>query len=437
MIREAPKNFFMTSSSDSVPDRFFHPVQGLLQECRHSRKCPTLSDIDWIKLGVSRVVDAPASGRGFLQSLIGQGQLAPSYSHFFETLKSTRRLKLCEEVNEGLIATHRHLPEDALAGFDELKNFEVRAGDGHWHSPACHDAPRFSSLKDDGTEVKKKYPVGHLYTLDLRTHLMRHLMTSDQVNRRKEHDMRGLKRAGASGLRDGVAKGRKLLMVWDSAAIDFGYWQKLKQGHGIYFLCRDKEVEKIQCGNRPWDREAPVNDGVVADRQVGSSANSGYLVRVIEFQDPATRRKHRFVTNEMTLPPGLLAHLYRMRWDIEKVFDEVKNRLNQKKAWASSETAKSMQGHFIALTHNLMILLNRHLEQEGVQDLKEQKRRKKRREKEGKNRRDRKFVEGLSIWLRRATQRGVKFIRWLRVQLRTPTSWSQACASLTTLYSHL
>ena len=131
MIREAPKKFFMTSSSGSVPDRFFHPVQGLLQECRHSRKCPTLSDIDWIKLGVSRVVDAPASGRGFLQSLIGQGQLAPSYSHFFETLKSTRRLKLCEEVNEGLIATHRHLPEDALAGFDELKNFEVRAGDGH------------------------------------------------------------------------------------------------------------------------------------------------------------------------------------------------------------------------------------------------------------------------------------------------------------------
>jgi hypothetical protein len=49
-----------------------------------------------------------------------------------------------------------------------------------------------------------------------------------------------------------VAEGRKLLMVWDDAAIDFGYWQKLKQGHSVYFLCRDKEIKRwhaeIGCG---------------------------------------------------------------------------------------------------------------------------------------------------------------------------------------------
>jgi hypothetical protein len=72
-------------------------------------------------------------------------------------------------------------------------------------------------------------------------------------------------------------------MVWDSAAIDFGYWQKLKQGHGVYFFCRDKKIEKIRWGDRQWDRSAPINEGIIADRQVGSSANSGYLVRVIEF----------------------------------------------------------------------------------------------------------------------------------------------------------
>ena len=326
----------MTDPNTSVASRFFSPLKTQLPLCKNTRECPSLSDEEWIKLGTKRVIDAPQSGRDFLQSLISQGDHAPANSHFFETLKSKRRLSLCEELNERIVSKHSSDLDDALAHFDELKNFDIRAGDGHWHGAASHDPAQLSSVKEDGTRVVKKYPVGHLYTLDLRTHLMRHLVTADQVKRRKEHDMRGLKRAGAAGLRQGVRKGRQLLMIWDAAAIDFGYWQKLKQGHGIYFLCRDKEIEKLRCGDRPWDREAEINQGIIADRQVSSSANSGYLVRVIEFRDPATGKEHRFITNEMNLAPGLLAHLYRMRWDIEKVFDEVKNRLNQKKAWATS-----------------------------------------------------------------------------------------------------
>jgi hypothetical protein len=384
------------------------------------------------------VIEGSVSGRGFLQNLTSQGNQAPSYTHFFETLKSTRRLKLCEEVNERVVASGTHRIPDALAAFDELDDFVIRAGDGHWHSAASHDPRKVSSILEDGTKVLKKYPVGHLYTLDLRTHFMRHLTTADQTERRKEHDMRGLKRSGAQALRQGVAKGRKLLMVWDSAAIDFGFWQKLKQGHGVYFLCRDKDVEKIRCGDRPWDRDAAINQGVIADRQVSSSATSGYLVRIIEFKDPASGKIHRFITNEMTLAPGLLAHLYRMRWDIEKVFDEVKNRLNQKKAWATSATAKSMQGHFIALAHNLMLLLGEMLKtEEQIEDKPELKRRKARRELERKSGAKRSFVDGLSMWLLRATQRGVKFIRWLRAQLHHPSSWQQACAALATLYARL
>ncbi len=428
----------MTNSTDSVPSRFFAPVHDQLPLCSHTRQCPSLSDAAWVELGVSRVIEGSASGRGFLQNLTSQGNEPPSYTHFFETLKSTRRLKFCEEINERVLSSNTHLIPDALAAFDELDDFAIRAGDGHWHSAASHDPKKVSSIQEDGTKVLKKYPVGHLYTLDLRNHFMRHLTTADQTERRKEHDMRGLKRSGAHALRQGVPKGQKLLMVWDSAAIDFGFWKKLKQGHGIYFLCRDKDVEKIRCGERPWDREAPINEGVIADRQVGSSANSGYLVRIIEFEDPANGKNHRFITNEMTLAPGLLAHLYRMRWDIEKVFDEIKNRLNQKKAWATSSTAKSMQGHFIALAHNLMLLLGEALKSEDqIEDKPELKRRKARRELERESGRKRRFVDGLSIWLLRATQRGVKFIRWLRAQLRNPTSWPQARVALTALYARL
>lgn len=432
-----PRKKIMDPSQLDTSARFFAPALDLIEQSPSYRNCPSLSDQQWLKLGVSRVISAPESGRGFLQGLISQGANAPGGSHFFETLKSKRRLALCAELSEALAAkSERSLP-DVLSEFKCLEKFEVRAGDGHWHGAASFDPGKISSVDEDGTVIKKRYPVGHLYTLDLRRHIMRHLMTSDQDLRRKEHDMRGLKRAGAKELKAGMKKGRKLLMVWDSAAIDFGFWNQLKQGHGVYFLCREKNIERIACGNRPWDREDPLNHGVTGDRQVGSRTN-GHLVRIVDFCDEATGKIHHFVTNEMTLPPGVLAHLYRMRWDIEKVFDEVKNRLNQKKAWATSTTAKTMQGHFVAMTHNLMMLIENDLRnQEGIFDKPELERRILRRKKESKKANRKWDQECWQDWLHRSTQRGVKFIRWLRAQLSHHNSWSQSCDALSRLYARL
>jgi hypothetical protein len=62
----------------------------------------------------------------------------------------------------------------------------------------------------------------------------------------------------------------------------------------------------------------------------------------------------------MNLPPGLIAHLYPRRWRIEKVFDGLKNKLNEKKSWAVSHVAKAAQAEFLFLTHNLL----RRLEEE-------------------------------------------------------------------------
>lgn len=247
--------------------------------------------------------------------------------------------------------------------------------------------------------------------------------------------MRGIKRAGVEGLRQGVKKGEKLLMVWDSAAIDYGYWHKLKQSHGIYFLCRDNDIKRIACGSLPIDKTDPINAGVISDRQEGTSTN-GHLVRIIEFEDLATNKTHRFITNERTLEPGMLALLYRMRWDIEKVFDEVKNHLNQKKAWAKSVTAKTMQGELIAINHNLMLKLQSDLEKKhDLTDFVEQKRRLGRRQKENTKVGRGSEIIVLKRWLLRSTQRGLKFIRWLRIQLIKRPSWQQSCAQLRQLYA--
>ena len=97
----------------------------------------------------------------------------PGGSHFFETLKSKRRLALCAETSESLAAKEEGVLADVLSQFKCLEKFEVRAGDGHWHGAASFDPGKIASLDEDGKVIKKRYPVGHLYTLDLRRHIMR------------------------------------------------------------------------------------------------------------------------------------------------------------------------------------------------------------------------------------------------------------------------
>jgi hypothetical protein len=78
----------------------------------------------------------------------------------------------------------------------------------------------------------------------------------------------------------------------------------------------------------------------------------------------------------MTLSAGILAQIYRMRWDIEKVFDEIKNALLEQKAWAKSMNAKSIQAQMICMAHNLSLLMEETLKQDyGVINKAEEKRR--------------------------------------------------------------
>ncbi|MEZ5329940.1 MAG: transposase [Verrucomicrobiales bacterium] len=169
--------------------------------------------------------------------------------------------------------------------------------------------------------------------------------------------MRALKRLTIETLRQGALAGRKVLYIWDRAGIDFIQWDKWKRGSGIYFISRVKEnMVLIPMGNQAFDRDNAVNIGVISDEYVATSS-AGVLVRRVTYKDPDTQRIFEFITTEMSIEPGLIAQLYRMRWDIEKVFDEIKNKLHEKKAWATTATAKSMQAQFICLTHNLITLL--------------------------------------------------------------------------------
>lgn len=162
-------------------------------------------------------------------------------------------------------------------------------------------------------------------------------------------------------------------------------------------------------------------------------------MRIIASTDPATGQAYEFLTNEMDLPAGVIAELYRRRWDVEKVFDEIKNKLGEKKAWGTSLTAKATQGQLVALTHNLLLIYEARLEREhGVSnDAEDQRRQERLRELKAVARQVERPLTTLRTTLRRATQRSVKFIRWLRQALRENIAEADAVPRLTQLYASL
>ena len=170
-------------------------------------------------------------------------------------------------------------------------------------------------------------------------------------------------------------------------------------------------------GENRWERTDPRNAGVLADELVSTSQGVG--VRRVRYYGALRGEEFRFLTNECTLPPGVIAHLYRLRWEIEKTFDELKNKLGETKAWASSANAKTMQTHFLCMAHNLMVRCEAGLERiHAVRNEAELARRAQRLDKERKRLAKEKAQLPLLVRaFQRLTVRSVKFIRWLRVRL--------------------
>ena len=418
----------LTDGNSPVSKRFFAPLAQIIPSLQTTRICLELPDEDWLPLGVLRVLHEVRSGRGFLQEVAAHLPNTPDYNHFFATLRSERRLMVCQEAVGLLNASLKARLSDDLANIKELDGFGVYAADGHWHSAASHDRrPSPDSPKSS---------CGHFYALDLRRGLLHHLTGADEVEREHEHDMRALKRQSIESLRLGAPKGRKVLYAYDRAAIDFKAWEKWKQTGGIYFLSREKENMALRViKNLEWDRLDERNAGVKSDELCQSS--SGVRVRRVTFEDPVSQTVHVFITTEMTLPPGIIAELARRRWNIEKVFDELKNKLGETKAWATSATAKAMQATFICITHQLLLVFEDMLEKDcDIRPEVELARRAKRIQSEIQfcKKSNRPFPS-LRACALRLTQRTVKLLRWLRASLTREAPWGDLIAILRHSYA--
>lgn len=406
-------------------DVFYEPVHEAMPECDSTRKCFAVSDLQFVLSGIGRCLEPVISGRDWVQKLKYHFSVPTSVSNFFSILKSARRLRLLNEVAEWVVAKIDQttpVEADPFAAHSELDGFAVYAADGHYHRASAHE-----------TLIKgKRYAVGHVYAMNLRTLSMRHLDITRPLeqNKKKEHELNLLKRLEGKALRMGEPQGRKVILAYDPAIIDIRQWDRWKRSKGLYIITREKSnMKPMHCSELDFDRNDSRNNGVVSDEKVGYV---GIMIRRITYIDPVSGKQYVFITNEMTLPPGLLTFIYKRRWDIEKVYDEFKNHLMETKAWADSSTAKCQQAAFLCITHNLLILLERKLEkEEGIREVKIERKREKRLDADiARIKEAGRKPNSLAQAYCRCVKRTLQFIREVRLVLTYKASWRQAVDSL-------
>lgn len=406
---------------------FFAPLREVMEGGLKVRSCKVLKDLPFVVLSVLRVLQSSKSGRDFLQSHGIPSLPGLNLANYFGSLGSKRRLALItatchamtSRLRPGLRAHH-----DLLASLPELDGWEVWAGDGHAIAHATH-ATR---------NTKDAYsPVHAIYKLDLRTGWAGFIDLVRPTAAGVEHEMSTLKRQDKEQLRCGAPKGKSTIMSYDKAVVDFHFAYNLKQSKSIYQVTGWKDnFAPLTVMPRPIDRANPANALIIADETVYFNNTPG-VWRRITATCPDSDEIYVTLTNEMTLPPGVLNQIRRLRWNIEKIFNQHERKLEEAKAWTANDNGKRIQAIAICIAHNLLRLFGARLErEEGIVDTKVIRAWHQRLA--GRAKTAVKFGRELPLKLYqdlyRPTEVSLQFIRWLRSMLLRATCYREALALL-------
>jgi hypothetical protein len=406
--------------------RFFADVFQLYPQSSRQYRCTDISDIHYCQLGVLRCLSSSTTGQEFLQFHADQGIANIEPSHFFKALKSPRRLANITSLNELLAGPmEQHIP-DPYAQCEQLDDWDLYAVDGHYHHAAC-----FDKKHEDSKGELRAIATGHFFRMNMRNHHMSCLgMANPEDGKKKAQDMTVIKRSSADQLRNGAPKGRKVMLIWDKACIDYRHWFKLKHNYGIYFITLEKSNSAAEtCSIELVDRSDPRNDGIISDHLVATS--NGVTLRRIVYTNPEDGVTYTYLTSDFTLPAYQIVLLYKHRWDIEKIFHQFKSKMVERKSWASSLEAKQSHAIFECLAHNLLLLFEQYLSHsEDLRDELEEKKQ------QGRSKAAMVATKAaglirvagnfINTALQRATQRTQRFIRWVRVWIYKQAPWGDS-----------
>ena len=132
--------------------------------------------------------------------------------------------------------------------------------------------------------------------------------------------------------------------VMDRGYLDFARRYRMHQA-GVFFVTRAKRGMNAR---RVYSAATDRTTGVICDQMI---ALNGFYVskdypaqlRRIRFKDPESGKTLVFLTNNTTLPPLIIAALYKSRWQVELFFKWIKQHLRIKRFLGTSQNAVKTQ----------------------------------------------------------------------------------------------
>ena len=152
------------------------------------------------------------------------------------------------------------------------------------------------------------------------------------------------------------------IYVMDRAYLDFRRLYQLHQCSAI-FVIRSKTNTGLR---RLYSHKIDKSTGVRCDQTVvltGYYSKKDYpeKLRRIKYYDADKGRSFVFLTNQFTLPPKIIAELYRYRWRVEIFFKWIKQHLRIKSFFGTSQNAVKTQIWIAVSTYVLVAIMKKQL----------------------------------------------------------------------------
>lgn len=151
------------------------------------------------------------------------------------------------------------------------------------------------------------------------------------------------------------------ILVVDRAYVDFALFGLLI-GAGNYFVTRLKEgmnwIVHEECAVP--SRGGILRDALIEFRSTTAQATLGqHLLRLVEWEDPKTGERYRFLTNHLEFGPTTIVRIYKDRWQIEVFFKTLKQQLKIKSFVGTTENALKTQIWTALITMLLLLWLRK------------------------------------------------------------------------------
>lgn len=154
--------------------------------------------------------------------------------------------------------------------------------------------------------------------------------------------------------------------LMDRGYLDFPRLHRLHLSSAFFVTRARKRFDCQRLYSAPVDRSS----GIMCDQIITLSnpvPRAGYpdKLRRIRYFDPQQERRLIFLTNNFTLPPLTVAHLYRSRWQVELFFKWIKQHLRIKKFYGTSANALKTQIWIAISIYVLVAIVKKQLQLDG------------------------------------------------------------------------